>query len=140
MDERHHGAMMTTIPIEVSTEQLLRAVERLPAQDLEAFVAQVIALRAQRNAPHLTQEETALLRRINAPLAPDLQRRFDDLVAKRQAETIAPDELDELIQLTEQVERNDAQRLAALNDLARLRQMTTPALMDLLGIRAPAYA
>lgn len=131
---------MTTIPIEVSTEQLLRAVERLPAQDLDAFVAQVIALRAQRNAPHLTQEETALLRRINAPLAPDLQRRFDDLVAKRQAETIAPDELDELIQLTEQVERHDAHRLAALNDLARLRQMTTPALMDLLGIRAPAYA
>lgn len=131
---------MTTIPIEVSTEQLLRAVERLPAQDLDAFVAQVIALRAQRNAPRLTQAETALLGRINAPLAPDLQQRFEELVAKRQAETIAPEELDELIQLTEQVERHDAQRLAALNDLARLRQMTTPALMDLLGIRAPAYA
>jgi hypothetical protein len=37
---------MTTIPIDVSTEQLLRAVERLPPQNLEAFVAQVIALRA----------------------------------------------------------------------------------------------
>ena len=96
---------MTTIPIEVSTEQLLRAVERLPAQDLDAFVAQVIALRAQRNAPRLTQAETALLGRINAPLAPDLQQRFEELVAKRQAETIAPEELDELIQLTEQVER-----------------------------------
>ena len=64
----------------------------------------------------------------------------EELVAKRQAETIAPEELDELIQLTGQVERHDAQRLAALNDLARHRQMTTPALMDLLGIRAPAYA
>jgi len=131
---------MTTIPIEVSTEQLLRAVERLPAQDLDAFVAQVIALRAQRNAPHLTQAETALRRQINAPLAPDLQRRFDELIARRQAETITPDELDELIQITEQIERHDAERLAALGDLARLRQITIPALMDLLGIRAPSYA
>jgi len=131
---------MTTIPIEVSTEQLLRAVERLPAQDLDAFAAQVIALRAQRSAPHLTQEATALLRQINVPLAPDLQRRFDELIARRQAETIAPDELDELIGITEQIEHHDAERLAALGDLARLRQVTTPALMDLLGIRAPSYA
>ena len=131
---------MTTIPIEVSTEQLLRAVERLPPQELEAFVAQVIALRAQRNVPHLTQEETVLLRHINAPLAPDLQRRFNELVAKRQAETITPDELHELIGITDQIEQHDAQRLAALNDLARLRQMTTPALMDILGIQAPSYA
>lgn len=131
---------MTTIPIEVSTEQLLRAVERLPAQDLEAFVAQVIALRAQRNAPHLTQEETALLRQINASLAPELQRRFDELVAKRQAETIAPDELNELIKITEQIEHHDAERVAALNDLAHLRQITTPTLMNLLGIQAPTYA
>jgi hypothetical protein len=131
---------MTTIPIEVSTEQLLRAVEQLPAQELDAFVAQVIALRAQRNAPHLNQEETILLRQINARLAPDLQRQFDELVAKRQSETITPDELQELIGITDQIEHHDAQRLAALNNLARLRQMTTPALMDLLGIRAPTYA
>ena len=131
---------MTTIPIDVSTEQLLRAVERLPSQDLDTFVAQVIALRAQRNAPHLDQEETALLRQINARLASDLQLRFDELIARRQAETISPDELQELIGITEQIERHDAERLAALNDLAHLRQITIPALMDLLGIRAPTYA
>ena len=131
---------MTTIPIEVSTEQLLRAVERLPAQELDVFVAQVIALRAQRNAPHLSQEETALLRQINTRLASDLQLRFDELVARRQAETITPDELHELTGITDQIEHHDAQRLAALSDLARLRQLTTPALMDILGIRAPADA
>src|ERR1041384_627223 len=104
---------MTTIPIEVSTEELLRAVERLPPQDLEAFVAQVIALRAERNAPHLSREETVLLRQINARLAPDLQLRFHELVTKRQAETIIPDELQELNQITDEIEQHDAQRLAA---------------------------
>jgi hypothetical protein len=59
---------MATIPIEaqVSTEQLIRAVERLPAEELAAFVAQVLALQAQREAPHLSQSETALLLRIKA--------------------------------------------------------------------------
>jgi hypothetical protein len=41
---------MTTIPIEaeVSTEQLLRAVTRLPPQEFAAFVRELLALRAQR--------------------------------------------------------------------------------------------
>jgi len=131
---------MATIPVEVSAEQLLRAVERLPQQELDTFVAQVIALRAQRNAPQLSQEETVLLDQINARLDPDVQLRFGELAAKRQAETFAPDELQELTQITDQIEERDSQRLAALNDLARLRQMTTPTLMDLLGIQAPGYA
>jgi hypothetical protein len=131
---------MTTIPIEVSTEQLIRAVERLPQQELESFVAQIVALRAQRTAPHLNQEETALLLQINAGISPELQRRFNELVAKRQVETISPAELTELIQITDEIEQRDAQRLAALIELAQLRQTAVPVLMDELGIRPPAHA
>ena len=130
---------MTTIPIEVSTEQLLRAVEQLPAPELDTFVAQVVALRAQRAAPHLSHEETTLLLQINAGLTPPEQARFALLVAKREAETIADDELDELIALTDEVEQRDAQRLAALRDLAQLRHTTLPLLMDALGIKAPSH-
>jgi hypothetical protein len=137
---KDHGDDMTTIPIEVSTEQLLRAVDRLPQDELETFVAQVIALRAQRAAPHLTQEETALLLQINAGLPAGVQQRFDELVAKRQSETITPDELHELIQITDQIERRDVQRLAALIDLAQLRQTSVPALISALGIQPPTYA
>ena len=79
---------MTTIPIAVSTEQLIRAVEQLPQHELETFVAQIVALRAQRTAPHLSKDETALLLQINAGITPDLQRRFNELVAKRQTATI----------------------------------------------------
>ncbi len=133
---------MTTIPIEaqVSTEQLLRAVERLPPQELEAFVAQVLALHAGREAPHLSQPETGLLLQINRGIAPDLQRRFDELVAKRRAEAITPDELQELIQITDHIEQHDAERLAALVELAHFRRMTLADLMDALGIKPPAYA
>ena len=131
---------MTTIPIEVSTEQLIRAVERLPQHELETFIAQIVALRAQRTAPHLSQEETALLLQINAGIPPDVQRRFNELVTKRQMETMSPAELTELIQITDEIEERDAQRLAALIDLAQLRRTTVPVLMDELGIRSPAHA
>lgn len=130
---------MSTIPIEVSTEQLLRAVERLPAEELATFAARVNALRAQRAAPHLTQDETALLLQINAGLAPETQARFDELVGRREAEAIAPAELEELIELTDTIEHQDAVRLQALQALAQLRQTTVPALLNALGL-PPANA
>jgi hypothetical protein len=131
---------MSTIPIEVSTEQLLQAVERLPASELDAFVARVNALRARREVPRLSQEETSLLLLINrARLEPDQQARFDELVAKRQDETISAEELQELIQVTDAIEQHDVERLEALRDLAQLRGITVPELMDSLGIKAPAY-
>src|SRR6185436_17686073 len=127
---------MTTIPIEaqISTEQLLRAVERLPPDDLAAFVAEVVALHAQRGAPHLGQQETALLLQINQGIPADMRRRVDELVARRQAESITADELRELMQLTEQIEQQDAARLAALLELALLRRTTLGELMNTLGI------
>jgi len=131
---------MSTIPIEISTEQLLQAVERLPASELDAFVSKVNALRARRAAPRLSSDETALLLQINrGRLEPEEQARFDALVTRRQDATISPEELQELIQMTDAIEQRDVERLKALRDLARLRSTTVPALMDALGIRTPAY-
>jgi hypothetical protein len=131
---------MSTIPIEISTEQLLQAVERLPADELAAFTERVNALHARRQVPRLSEDETTLLLQINrASLEPAQQTRFDKLVAKRQAETITTAELQELIQLTDLSEQRDVERLQALGSLARIRGITVPALMDALGIRPPAY-
>jgi hypothetical protein len=95
-------------------------------------------LRPQREALHLSQQETALLLRINQGIPAETQRRFDELVTKRQAETITSDELQELIELTDQIEQRDSECLAALIELARLRQITLDDLMDTLGIQLPA--
>lgn len=133
---------MSTIRVEaqVSTEQLLRAVEQIPQQDLDSFVAQVLRMRAQRAAPHLTPDETALLVQINTALSQATQQRYDALVAKRQAETLTPAEHQELIDLTNQIEQQDANRLAALVKLAQLRQTSLQHLMQSLGIQHPTYA
>ncbi|HWE61003.1 MAG TPA: STAS/SEC14 domain-containing protein [Chloroflexota bacterium] len=133
---------MTTIPIEaqVSTDQLLHAVEQLPPQEFAAFVDQILALRAQRRAPHLSEQETALLLQINQGLDATIQRRFEELMAKRHDERISPAELDELVGITDLVEQLDAQRLAALTALAGLRHMSLASLMTALGIQLPPDA
>jgi len=84
--------------------------------------------------------ETVLLLQINESIAAATRRRFEELVAKRQAETISSGELTELIGLTDDIERRDGQRLAALERLARLRRIPLGDLMDSLGISTPTYA
>jgi hypothetical protein len=133
---------MTTIPIEaeISTEQLLRAVSQLPPEELAAFVDHVLALHAERAEPRLSQSETALLLQVNEGVPATTRQRFNELVAKRQAEAITPTELDELKIITDEFEQYDARRLAALDALARLKRMTLADLMDSLGISPPTYA
>ncbi|MGH8603975.1 MAG: STAS/SEC14 domain-containing protein, partial [Gammaproteobacteria bacterium] len=101
------------------------------------FVARVVALRAQREAPHLPHEESALLLRINHPIPPQLQGRYDELIAKRRVETLTAEEHAELRQLTDQVEQLEADRATALVELARLRQVPVAEVMRTLGIQSP---
>lgn len=133
---------MATVPIEanMSSDQLLRAVEHLPPQELASFVRRVLILKAQREAPSLSQAESALLGQINLTLSPPQQQQYDALIARRDAGTIRAEELATLIQMTDDIERQDAQRMAALIQLAQLRQTSVPEVMVALGIKAPRYA
>jgi hypothetical protein len=132
---------MPTIQVEaqVSTEQLLRVVEQLPAHELDTFVAHVLTLRAQREAPHLSQDESALLLKINHTIPPDVQQRYDALIAKRRAETLIPEEHTELVHLSDQVEQLEAERMAAVASLAQIRGMSVAEVMQALGLQPPAY-
>ncbi|MDF5724674.1 MAG: hypothetical protein PUP91_30265 [Rhizonema sp. PD37] len=60
--------------------------------------------------------------KINQGLDDQLQDRFNQLIAKRQALTITDAELEELIQLTDRIEQLDAERIESLTELARLRR------------------
>lgn len=127
---------MPTIQVEVqlSSEELLKAVEQLSPPDLEKFVSQVLVLQAQRKA------ESELLQKIHQSIPSDTQNYYDELIAKRQAETLTPEEHSELLHLTEQIEKLQAQRIEYLAELARLRGTSLTALMENLGIPMPAYA
>ena len=133
---------MSTIQVktELPFDELLKAVEQLNLADLEQLLSQIIALQAQRKASSLSKTETELLLKINQGLPVKVQQRFDELVAKRQAETLTAEEHQELLQLTDQIEKADAQRVQDLAELARLRGLSLTALLEELGITPPNYA
>lgn len=131
---------MPIIQAQLTTDELLKAVEQLSQSELDKFVFQVIGVQAQRKAPSLPQVEAELLLKINQGVPPEVQKRYEELIAKRQAETLAPDEYDELLRLTDQIENLEARRMEYLAELARLRKTSLTALMETLGIRTPAYA
>ncbi len=124
--------------MQASTEQLLKAIEQLPQQELDAFVEQVLKLRAQRQVPHLPQPESEPLLKINYSLPTSSRTRFDELIAKRQELTITDAELAELIEITDASEQLNAERIAAIAELAKLRHQTLDQIMQDLGIHPPA--
>jgi hypothetical protein len=133
---------MATFRVEaqVSSDDLLKAVNQLSTPELERFVSDVITLQAQRKAPHLSESETDLLLKINQGIPADIRERYDELIAKRRQESLDPEEQVELLHLTEEVEKLETQRVEYLAELARLRKTTLTALLTDLGIQAPGHA
>ena len=133
---------MPTIHIQadVSVDVLVQAAEQLSAAELRQFTAQMLALNAKRVAPSVTQEEAELLLHINRHLPDEVQRRYAELMAKRDAETLSEAEYTELLHLTKQVEAFDVARLEALSKLAALRGVMLSELMRHLEMVSPADA
>ena len=124
---------------DVSAEQLVRAAAQLPFIEWERFLSRVCALRPPHAERVLSHEESALLMKINQGVPAETQRRYDALLAKRRANSLTPEEYEELLRLTDEIEQFDATRITYLVELARLRDMPLPVLMNELGI-APTYA
>jgi hypothetical protein len=128
------------IDIQISTNKLLEAVEKMSLREMEQFLSRVIALQAQRKAPHLSAKESELLIKINQGLPSEVRTRLDRLVAKRRAHKLTAKEHHELLRLIDKLEEAEAARAETLAKLARLRGVSMNALMRDLGIRPPEYA
>lgn len=120
----------------LTVDELVRAAEQLPQPDLETLTTQVLALKAKRVMPDLPQDEAVLLQKINQGLPNDLQKRFEELIEQRQAETLTEVEYAELLQLTGQTEQYQADRLKYLSELADLRKVSLADLLNDLGIHS----
>lgn len=120
-----------------SFDALVDEARRLETTQLESLFEQVRMIRAERRAPHASQQETELLRLINRSLAETEQQRFDALVAKRWDGTLSETEHEELLQLVEKTEQLDVERINYLTQLAQLRGVGLRPLMAQLGILPP---
>ncbi|MGE3540239.1 MAG: hypothetical protein AB7N91_22720 [Candidatus Tectimicrobiota bacterium] len=129
-----------TSHIELDLEDILQSVARLETTELEQFVAQVLALQAQRRAPSVPRDETALLQQINGGLPADIRQRYAVLNARLHEETITPEEHAELLTLIDRLELADAERMRGVIALAQLRGVSVDTLIEQLGLRRTTYA
>jgi len=132
---------MPTVQIktQLSTDDLLQAVKQLKPSELERFVWQIIAFQAHQKARCLSKSESELLIKINQGIPSDIQEHYDELIAKRQSETITPDEYNELLRISDQIEKLDTERLKNLKELASIRQTSLTKVMEALNIQTPIY-
>jgi hypothetical protein len=86
-------------------------------------------------APSLSEKESELLLAINRSLPAAKTQQYQELTARRRAETLNPMEHQELLDLTDDVERLQAERIEHLAELAHLRGKPLGVLMEELGIR-----
>jgi hypothetical protein len=80
------------------------------------------------------QREAELLQRINQPHSETLRRRYGELIAKRDTQTLTPKEHAELLRLTDEMEAGEVNRVGAIVELAALRKTSFDAILQELGI------
>jgi hypothetical protein len=124
----------------VSLNELLDAVRQLDPSAFQNFVADVLDLRAARQAPRISPAEAEILLRINAGLPENVRHRYQELCDKRKCEALTADEHAELLRLTDEVEKRQVERLAVLAEVAQLRGASLAGIMSQLGIRAPVLS
>jgi|GEM_PF-682066 len=125
---------MTPIEVQISPEQILLAIQKMPETDLDLLIRQVLQIRGQRQAPNLSRTESDLLHRVTYCVPVELQTRFNELVKKRQAITINELELQELCDLNDRIELLEASRIKDLAQLAQLRSVSLLELMNQLKL------
>lgn len=94
----------------------------------------------QSRVKKLSKTEATLLQKINQSLSQISWVRYQELIARRQAETLTPTEQAELIALSDQIEEANVKRLEYVAELARLYKTTIPNIIKELGLKPIAYA
>jgi len=126
-----------TLVLELPPEIELKVREVASAEGLDvmAFLREMTEAGLRHYDPARPLTEVDLLARINrSGFSAAFWDRFRILAAKRQANTLTPEEQTELLWHTEQTENRDAERLPYLFQLAERRGVTVQVLMTQLGL------
>lgn len=129
---------MTQITLDLSPEleAQLRAEAANQGLDPQHYILETLHTRLAAN--HLPAAEADLIQHINLGLSAEMWDEYYALIDKRQAETLTADEHHRLIEISDQIEALNVDRIQALVQLAALRQQSLENVMDELGIKPVA--
>lgn len=115
-----------------------QSVSDLIRAGVDAVVGGAVFLLEAKSAPRLSARESELLLAINRGLPAKAAERYRTLMDRRRSGTLTAEEHHDLLRLTDEAERWQAEKVKYLSELARLRGKPLGALMDELGIRPAA--
>ncbi len=127
-----------TITLDIATDleyQILQQAQRR-GLDAESYVLDLLRESlASRECSKGVLSESELLEEVNRGFPPQVWRRYRELIARRQADTLSPEEHAELISLIDRIEVANAHRIEFLAELATRRQVPLRELMAEMGIQ-----
>jgi hypothetical protein len=119
---------------QISIGELLKGVGALSVRDFEEFFGKIQSLRAQKMPFSLNESEHKLLKQIQTVGFSAKQVRFNYLIARRDLHAITEKEHQELLKLTEEIEKNDTIRLKRMAKLAELKGISLPEVVRIFDL------
>lgn len=122
-----------------SSQQIIFAAKNMPLNELEQLIGNVLAVRAERIAPHISGEESKLLKNIEKTFSKKSLSRMKKLQVLRDEGRLSSEGFKELAELIEKLEEFHAERMKSVAALADIRGITFPAALKQVGLRLPDY-
>ena len=113
----------------------MQEVAQAEGLDVSALVHETMAARLREYDPARSLTESDLLARINRGFPDAFWDRYRQLIAKRRAETMTPEEQQEAIGMSDRLEAWHVERLRYLIKLAEMRHVSVDALTHEMGLR-----
>jgi hypothetical protein len=126
---------MVKLGFQIGLEDLVLGLAQLEASELKQVFEQLSARIAAPSPVSRLPQEIVLLKRIKAMIPATVVRRLKVLQNKRQQQTITPKELSEMLQITDWIEIQSAERIHLLGELAQLRQVSIRVLAQQLNLK-----
>ena len=124
--------MSLVLQINPSLEKRMRQDALRKGVELSQFIVQFLESNFPEEKPKtkaLSKHETVLLQQINGNIPVDTWERYHILRDRLQAETMSTSESAEYAAINQQIEAANVKRLAALIELAKIRNISLDALM-----------
>jgi hypothetical protein len=119
---------------QITISELLQGVGQLSVREFEEFFNKIQSIRTQKIPNSLNDDENKLLKQIKTSVLSTKQVRFNYLIARRDASIITVNEYDELLKLTEDIEKSDTIRLKRMAKLADLKGISLKEALNTFGI------
>lgn len=125
---------MSVVNPELVINNILEGASKLDSHSLSHLAQEIHQLIAKKKVKSLTKEETILIKKINNPIEVSLIEQFDFLHKKQKTIGLADSEYQELIDLSNQIELKDSERLEHMLELSKLWKISLKELKEKLQI------